>query len=151
MKVSEIMVHCLESCNLNQSLMHVCEMMKVKNFDAVPVLDSQGVLIGIVTQENVCFAIAEFDKKPSAILIAGIDFEKPVSCLDDEKIEKALKIMKKKLVKRLIITSQNGQPVGILSLEQILSLSGKKKKLQKSAFSILKSINIPQPIVLRQI
>lgn len=151
MKVNEIMLQDVESCDSNDNLKKAAEIMQKKICDFIPVVNDENIVIGIVTQENICKTIAAFEQTASAIKIDEIDYEKAVICLDDEKIEKVMKIMSKNLVKRLIITSQDGQPVGIISIELILSLSGKKKKLQKKAFSVLKSILKPQPIVLHQI
>ena len=151
MKVGEIMRQDIGSCDLKDNLKTAAEIMQQKNCDTVPVVNEENVIVGMVTEQNICQTIVALDKKASLIKIKDVDFDEAVTCSAEEKIEKALKKMAKNRVNRLIVTSQEGVPVGIISLPNLLSLSGKKKKLQKKIFSVLKAIHKPLPLVLREI
>lgn len=151
MKVKEIMAHDIPACVLKDNLKKVAEIMQSKNYDLVPVVDEENALRGVVTGMNICRAVTEFEKKVSSIRVGDVTFDRAETCTEDEKIEKALKKMSKKGTDRLIVTSQDNRLVGIISVPIILSLPGKKKKLQKKAFSVLKSMYKPRPLVLREI
>src|SRR4051812_15428874 len=125
MKVKEIMMQNSEFCGLKDNLKKAAEIMKRRNCDLVPVVDDKNAILGAVSSKNICQALADIERKASLIKIADIKFDKAINCFEDEKIERVIKKMRKNLVKRLIVTSQDSQPIGIISVPDILSLSAR--------------------------
>ncbi len=151
MKVKKLMKTDVGWCNTVDDLTKAVAIMRVKDCGAVPVVDDEKKLIGIVTDRDICLAVAEIDKKPSEIKVSEVINGKIVVCSADDNLKTALKKMKRIKVKRLPVVGKNRKIVGILSITDFLVSLKKDKSIRKKIYSTLKAIGKPKPIVLREI
>lgn len=151
MKVKKLMKTDVGWCNTGDDLTKAVAIMRVKDCGAVPVVDDEKKLIGIVTDRDICLAVAEIDKKPSEIKVSEVINGKIVVCSADDNLKTALKKMKRIKVKRLPVVGKNRKIVGILSITDFLVSLKKDKSIRKKIYSTLKAIGKPKPIVLREI
>ncbi len=77
--------------------------------------------------------------------------DKIIVCSANDKIEDALKKMRKNQLKRLAVTGKDGKLVGILSVTDVLISVRKDKKLKKKIYKTLEAIFQPRPIVLQEV
>ena len=77
-----------------------------------------------------------------------MNFRAPVVCTMEDDLKDVLRKMRKYKVKRLCVTNQNKELLGIISLTDILLKAGEKKSIRKLIFSTLNAIAKPAPIVL---
>jgi CBS-domain-containing membrane protein len=68
----------------------------------------------------------------------------------EDDVKDVLRRMRKYKVKRLCVTNDNKELLGIISLSDILLKAGEKKSVRKLIFSTLNAIAKPAPIVLRE-
>ena len=151
MKVKEIMTTDVGICLLDGDLIRAVEIMRQKNCGVVPVADAENRIVGILTDRDVCLAVAALNKKFSAIKVKEIISGKVVVCAPDDKIEIVLKKMRKFQIKRLPVVDRKGEIAGILSMTDVLLSVRKDKAVKKQIYSTLKGIVKPQPIVLREV
>lgn len=151
MKVKEIMTTDVGICLLDDDLIRVVEIMRQKDCGVVPVVDAENRIVGILTDRDVCLAVAALNKKLSAVKVQEIIGGKFVACSPDDKIETVLKKMRKSQIKRLPVVDRKGEIAGILSITDVLLSVRKDKAVKKQIYSTLKGIVKPQPIVLREI
>lgn len=138
-------------CRLEDDLSKVIGVMREMNCGIVPITDAENRLAGIITDRDICLAPAIQDRRISDIKAEEIISAKVVSCAPEDKIETALKKMRKYQIKRLPVVDKDNKIVGILSVTDALLSAGKDKDLKKQALSALKGIFEPRPIVLREI
>ena len=149
MKVKKLMTEEVEFCHLDDDLAKAVEIIWRRDCGAVPVVDGDMRVIGMITDRDISIAVGSRNLKPSEIKIGEvITNSNPITCSADEDAEDALKKMRRKQVKRLPVVSQNDALIGILSITDILL---KDKKSKKKIFSALKAIAKPRPIVLNEI
>ena len=105
----------------------------------------------MLTDRDICFAAASAKGDISQMKIGEMLGAKIISCTSNDKVEDALKKMRKHQLKRLPVTAKNGEIVGILSTSDILLSARKNKKLKKKIYSTLEAIFQPRPIVLEEV
>ncbi len=142
-------------CLLTDDLTKAAGVMRQRDCGIVPILDAEKRVVGVITDRDVCIAVASRDCKPSEIKVEELCRENIIVCEPNEKINDVLKKMRKNQIKRLPVTSQSGELVGIISITDILSTTSKNKsknkKLRKKIISTLMEIGKPRPILLQEI
>lgn len=145
MKVKKIMTAEVEFCHSEDDLTKAAGIMWRRDCGTVPVIDGDMRVVGMLTDRDIAIAASFRNEKPSEIKIGEVLSGNVIICSADEDAEAALKKMRRNQIKRLPVISQNGALIGILSITDILL---KDKKLKKKAFSTLRNISRPRPIVL---
>ncbi len=139
-------------CGLEDNLTKVVGVMRQKNCGVVPITDAENRLAGIITDRDICLAVTELpNRKISSVKAKEIIRGEVVACAPEDKIETALKKMRKHQLKRLPVVDKDSQIVGILSVTDVLLSAGKDKDLKKQIYSTLEGIFEPRPIVLKEI
>jgi len=150
MKVFEVMTIDVGFCNLEDNLTKAAEIMWQKDCGIVPVVDAKKQVAGVITDRDICIATATRNRRTSSIKAADMDFRPVKMCAPEDDVKDALRRMRKYKIKRLCVTNQDKELVGIISLSDILLKAGEKKSVRKLIFSVLKSIAKPAPIVLKE-
>lgn len=131
MKVKEIMIaDSLEYCSPTTKLQSAAKAMKEANCGALPVVNKENKVIGIITDRDICLSLADKDTKPFDKRNVGEVISKNVfSVKTDDDVETALRQMRINQVGRLPVVDRSGKLKGILSLHNLLSysLDGKAK------------------------
>lgn len=151
MKVKDAMKADVGFCSTGDSLMKAAEVMRVRDCGAVPIVDDGRKAVGMLTDRDICLAIAARNRKASDVKTAELLKRKIVSCLAEDDLASALQKMRKHRVKRLAVVDKSHLLIGILSIADALLAVHKDKKLKKKIYSTIKTIVKPSPIVLREI
>ncbi len=115
MKVHEVMAKTVWTCRADEPMSNAARLMWDHDIGAVPILDTAGNLVGIVTDRDLCMG-AYFTGQP----LAAIPVERAMSRLvftvePDQAAEKAEALMRSKRVHRLPVV-ERGKLVGMVSL-----------------------------------
>lgn len=151
MKVKKLMKQDVGSCGLTDDLTKAVEVMRFKDCGAIPVVNAEKKLVGIITDRDICLAVAELDKKPSEIKVEEVVKKRIFTCSANDDLKTALKKMKRVKVKRLPVVDKKREIIGILSITDFLTSLKKDKSFRKKIYSTLKAIGKPKPIILREI
>ncbi len=151
MKVRTIMTTDIGFCNLTDTLTKAAVIMRHKDCGVVPLVNEEKRIVGMITDRDICIAAGERNQKLSTMKSEEMIKGEIVSCKVTDKIETALKKMRKNQLKRLPITGKNSELVGILSITDILLSRRINKKLKKQIFRTLQAIATSRPIVLKEI
>lgn len=151
MKVKDAMKTDVVFCAPQDNLMKVAELMRLRDCGAIPIVDDKKAVVGILTDRDVCLAIAARNRKASDVKAEDLGKRKVVSCYAEDDLETALRRMRKYKIKRLVVVEKSGELAGILSIADFVLSVRKDKKLKKKIYAAIKSIAQPKPIVLREI
>lgn len=124
MKVKELMkTEPMKYCSSDTKLANVAKIMKESNLGALPVVDKDKKVIGIVTDRDVCLSLSEkTDKKATDVTVKDILPKMKVHTVTpDANITDALREMRKNRIGRLPVTNKEGKLEGIISVNQLLS------------------------------
>jgi len=150
MKVFEVMTIDVGYCHPEENLTRAAEIMWEKDCGVVPVVDEQKRVVGVITDRDIAIAAATRNRRTSSIKAREMNFRALKTCLMDDDVRDVLKRMRKYKIRRLCVTNQSGELLGIISLSDILLKAGEKKSVRKLIFSTLEAIAKPSPIVLEE-
>jgi CBS domain-containing protein len=120
MTVQNIMSEPVVTCTPQMTLSAAARLMRDADYGTLPVVDAQGGVIGILTDRDVCLAIAGSARNAAHISVHEVMTRKPVSVLVTDTIHMALMAMKRARVRRLPVLDSSGHLKGILSIEDVV-------------------------------
>ena len=120
MTVKEVMQKAVATCSPETDLSAVVGIMRDRDCGFLPVLDSHGVAVGVVTDRDVCLA-AGTKHRPLARVSVKETMSHPVfSCFADENLKTVLVTLAKHRVRRLPVLNKAGHLEGVLSIDDIV-------------------------------
>ena len=119
MKVKDVMTKDVRICGIDDNLSTAARTMWLTDCGILPVVDSKGTVIGVLTDRDICMAAASKDRMPSRIAVSEVMMRQLYSCLPEADIREALQIMRKNRVRRLPVIDAKGILCGILSLDDV--------------------------------
>lgn len=123
MKCKDIMTKSIKMCDSSCSARDVAQIMKKINTGAVPVVDDEDRVTGIVTDRDIALHTVADGKDPSKVKVHDIMSKHIVTSHEDDLLDDAIVKMKENKVRRLPIVDDEGRLTGMLSLGDIALLS----------------------------
>lgn len=119
MKVQDLMSSRVLTCAASEPLSAAARIMWEHDCGCVPVVSSEGILVGIVTDRDVCMA-AYTQGRPIEAIPVHVAMAKSVQSISAaDSVEKALKLMSERQVRRLPVVDHWHRVVGIVSLADL--------------------------------
>ena len=120
MRVKDIMTCEVKFCDLNASLTEAAQTMWDTDCGVLPVLKDGKEIVGLITDRDICMAMAMRDCVPAAVSAEEVISGALYSVAPEEDIQKALEIMQEHKVRRLPVVSPEGELEGILSMNDVV-------------------------------
>jgi CBS domain-containing protein len=120
MKVRDIMTSALVSCQKETDIGTAARLMLEGRFGTLPVVDTQGTLVGIITDRDIAMAAATRRRNASHIAVHEAMSQHVRICFADDELSAALKQMEEGRVRRLPVLGATGQLAGIVSLDDVV-------------------------------
>lgn len=122
MRVQDVMTSPAYSCAPDVNLAAAAKAMRDYDCGAMPVLDGGGRPVGILTDRDVCMAVAQMNRFPAAIRVSEVMTPEPFTCHPGTGLGDALVLMAACQVRRLPVVDGDARLVGIISLSDIVSV-----------------------------
>ena len=106
MKVTELMTPDAYSSQPNAALRSAIQMMRARRCGALPVIDADHHVVGIVTDRDAALAIGDADLPPSELTVDAAMTAAPYTCKAEDSVHRALDLMRRARVR---ITPPFGQ------------------------------------------
>ena len=121
MVVREIMQKDVATCPPHEDVATAARIMRDRKCGFLPVVDSHGVVSGVVTDRDLCLALAVETHRPPERMAVTEAMSRPVfSCFPDENVKAVLATMAKHHVRRLTVLDREGRLQGVLSIDDIV-------------------------------
>ncbi len=120
MKVQDIMTSDAQCCGPDTNLATAAKMMWDSDCGALPVLNVEGRVLGVITDRDICMAAATKNKPPSEITVWETTSGKVHTCRPTDNVHTALDIMKRERVRRLPVVDEEGVLQGIIAMNDFL-------------------------------
>lgn len=137
MLVKSIMTSDVKVCSPETSLAAVARIMASRDCGIVPVVDSQHKLLGIVTDRDICLAVATKFRTPEELPVGEIMTRKVYTCSPDDEARTAMNSMKNHAVRRLPVVSVDGRLNGLISIDDLAVRADRHKGAAVSAEDVL--------------
>jgi CBS domain-containing protein len=115
MRVSDVMTTEVETVQMDSTLEEVASIMKVENVGAVPVVDEDEDLVGIITDRDIVIRCVADGKSPADTNVEEVLSHELETIEPDADIEEAARLMADKQIRRLPVC-EDGELVGMLSI-----------------------------------
>ena len=139
MKVKELMTPTVKAIWLTESLADAAKMMWDNDCGVLPVIKDGRKVIGMITDRDVCMAIAMRDTNPSSVSIEEVMTGQVHSVTPDDTVERALETMQTRKVRRLPVVNSEGELEGILSMNDVVRIATPAKTGPVSYGAIVKT------------
>ncbi len=120
MKVKDVMTGTPYYCQLDTNLGSATELMWVGNCGFLPVMGTNGKLVGVVTDRDICIALGTRNRLAAEVSVAEVMSNRLFACSPDDDVHIALQTMKEGGIRRLPVTVENGILVGVISMDDLL-------------------------------
>jgi CBS domain-containing protein len=130
MKIKDVMTSDPLVCAPDTNLAAAGALLLEGDCGILPIVDNNGRLIGVVTDRDMCIALATRNRL-AAEISAGEVGQKPVfTCSQEDDVHAALAAMAAHRVRRLVVEGFGGIPLGIVSIDDLLRESGPRRALR---------------------
>ena len=142
MRVDQLMTGTPASCRLFTNLGEAVELMLSYNCGILPVIDADGVVIGVITDRDICVALGTRKKLAGEITVGEVTAQRAVCCKRDDYVRTALAVMAEARVRRLPVVDHAGKLVGILSMDDIVMRGREARRpVEVTAEEVLRILN----------
>jgi CBS domain-containing protein len=145
MFVEDLMSQQVAACHTETNLSEATALMWENGCGALPVLEADGKLAGIVTDRDICIALGTRNLRASDLSVADVLQNQVLFCNVSDHIHTALHKMCKGMVRRLPVLDNNSRLAGMLSIDDIV-LSAAADGKRGTAISYSDAVNALQTI-----
>ena len=124
MKVKDLMTTPVRTCRTTALLGDAARIMLDAGCGCVPVVDWRGRLAGMLTDRDVCLAVAQRHQSPWEIPVRDVMSPNIVSVPIDEHVNAALVAMKEHQVRRVPVVDEDGHVKGLISIDDAIRRTG---------------------------
>jgi CBS domain-containing protein len=129
MKVRELMASDVVSCAPTDSLNIPARLMWERDCGCVPVVDHNNVVVGIITDRDICMGAYTQGRSLHLIQVKDVIGASVVSCEPDDDLITAEKLMRDNKVRRLPVCDADGKLTGVISLSDIALEAERERRI----------------------
>lgn len=119
MKVSKLMRKDVKCCRIEDSLDTAAQLMWDFDIGALPVLDSEARVVGMITDRDVCMAAYTQGRQLRDIRVDTAMATKVIACRPDDDVVTARVLMADNQIRRLPVIGPEGRAAGIITIEDL--------------------------------
>ena len=138
MKLQTVMTAEPTTCSQTANLADVARLMGDQDCGFIPVVDTAGNVLGVITDRDICMAITTRHLLPEQISVNEVMSSPAHACAPDDTVESALRTMKELKVRRLPVVDKAGVLVGVVSMNDMLLGAAEEK--EPSANDVLSAL-----------
>lgn len=113
----------------------IAKLMAEKEIGCVPILDAALRVVGILTDRDICKAIATSNCAACEIPALQLSSKPVITCGPAEELESALRTMRQHHIRRLPVVDARGRLQGILSIDDVVLRSEAEMEKHQSVVS----------------
>jgi CBS domain-containing protein len=120
MKVKEVMSPNAKGIWLTESLADAAQIMWENDCGALPIIKDGRKVIGMITDRDICMAMAMRDKNPSGVSVEEVMTGQVYFVNVEDDVDLALQTMQEHKIRRLPVVNTEGELEGILSMNDLV-------------------------------
>lgn len=149
MKVREVCSLDVRSCRPESNLATAAMVMWEMDCGVVPVVDAKNKVVGVVTDRDICMAVATRPLLASQILVEHLMRGPLHTCRLDDDIKAAVRTMAGSAVRRLPVLNDAGELAGVLSVTDVVMAAKDSKVARHGELTWTDSIPMIEAICRR--
>ncbi len=140
MKVSELMTPDLVVCDPDTNLAEAAKLMWDRDCGILPIVDQMGHVAGLITDRDVCMAVATKGRLASRISVTEVASGRVVGVSPDADIAMALKTMADHQVHRLPVIDDHGMLKGMVSMNDVILFGNGKSATPEAIVETMRAV-----------
>jgi CBS domain-containing protein len=120
MMVQQIMTKTPKCCSPGMNVAETTALLWSAGCGALPVVNAERRVVGIVTDRDICIALGTRNRRPSELTVGEVMSNNVAVCHPDDEIHNVLNTMRTRKVRRLPVVSRDGKLEGMLCASDIL-------------------------------
>ena len=140
MKVRDVMTPNPVCCEPTDSAQSVAAHLRDHNVGSMPVVSDKqsGVLVGMITDRDLCLAVIAGGQDPKSTTIDKIFTRDTVTCRDGENVDKCERAMQEHQIRRIPVVDGAGKCIGIVAQADLALKEKQPEKVSKTVNEISK-------------
>lgn len=130
MQVEQVMNQPAIVCRIGDSTLVAAQLMEEYDCGVIPVVNDEHVLVGIITDRDICLAAQANDEALRDIFVADVMTTQVYSCRTHDTLRHAEELMKRGQVHRLPVIDARGHVQGVLSSHDLLQECSRTRSLR---------------------
>ncbi len=118
MQIREIMTRNVETASPLMSLQEAAKKMEERDIGFLPVI-SEGSLVGVITDRDITIRAVSCGLDSKQSLVEAVMTHDAIVLPENSDLEDAADLMEQHDIRRLVVTDENEQPVGVVSKDRI--------------------------------
>ena len=118
-RVREVMTSDVVTIDPDSSVLDAAKLMAAKNVGALPVIDGDGRLVGMLSERDIVRRVVALEKDPARTPVRDAMTPQPVAAKPDYTLADAVRIMLQLNIRHLPVVDDKGNLVGIISVKDI--------------------------------
>jgi CBS domain-containing protein len=118
MQIREIMTRNVETASPLMSLQEAAKKMEERDIGFLPVI-SEGSLVGVLTDRDITVRAVSCGLDSKQSLVEKVMTHNAIVLPENSDLEDAADLMEEHDIRRLVVTDENDQPVGVVSKDRI--------------------------------
>lgn len=131
MKIEDVMTRRVVAARADTDLAHVARLMWDNDCGAVPVVDAEDKVVGILTDRDVCMGAHFGGKALRELRAASCMAGEVATCRASESATAVAKRMGEKKVRRVPVTDDAGHLVGLVSIGDLLNAAARASSKER--------------------
>jgi CBS domain-containing protein len=119
MNISDLMTRTVKSCGVNDNLQRAAQLMWENDCGAVPVVDGEGRVVGMITDRDICMAAYTQGRALWEIPVASAMANQVHGVRATDPIDAVETLMRNVRVRRVPVLDADGRPEGIVSTNDL--------------------------------
>lgn len=144
MKVEQVMSRPVITCRPTDTLDTAAGLMWEGDCGALPVVDHDGIVVGVVTDRDICMAAYTAGKDLRSIPVSTAMAKIVIACLPTDELGNAEAIMSRGQVRRLPVVDGHARPIGIISMNDIARVASRLNRGAALAIATMAAICEPR-------
>jgi len=133
MKIGTIMTRDVVTCPVDATMAQAARIMWDRDCGCVPVVGTDGHLVGIITDRDLCMAALTRDLPLTRMAVREAMRREPHACTAEDDVGRAHRIMRERQVRRLPVVDRTGHVAGIVSLNDLALAAGEDGQARRQA------------------
>lgn len=133
MKIEDVMTRRVVAARADTELAHLARLMWDNDCGAVPVVDAEDKVVGIVTDRDICMGAHFSGLALKEQRASGCMGSEVLTCRPGDDVLAVVAAMARRQVRRVPVTDGAGRLVGLVALGDLLAAHGKAKAKEQKA------------------
>ncbi|HXX68576.1 MAG TPA: CBS domain-containing protein [Polyangiaceae bacterium] len=119
MNVADVMTRHVRICALGDSLNTAAQLMWENDCGAIPVVDSEGKAIAMITDRDICMAAYTQGQLLWNMPVSSAASHAIITVREDESLDAVEMLMQKHQIRRIPVVDIGGKPIGVVSMNDL--------------------------------